>query len=202
MSAPPLRVDRPALGAVELASVARGIVVLDQMVKRAETTVLRAATHSPGRYLILITGAEAEVEEAMAAALATAGEDRVDHLILYDPAEALRAALASELEVALGESLAIVETTTLSAALLAADRAVKESEVSLLELRLGAGLSGKGVFTLTGSLPMIEAAQAVIIARIPESSLVRVEVIAQPHPDLPRRLLEAEKPWVRGPKER
>jgi microcompartment protein CcmL/EutN len=198
---PPVPIERPALAAIELASIARGIVVLDQMAKRAENTIAFNRTLSPGRYLIVLSGNEAEIEEAMSAAVDTAKEDRVDHVILHDPADQLRQALASRLPQILGEALAIVETSTISSMLLAADRSVKEAEVSLLEIRLGAGLTGRGVFTLTGALHMIEAARDAIVARVPETHLVRVEVIAQPHPDLPRRLLEAEQTWVRGPGE-
>ncbi len=203
MSAPrpePLRAARPAIACLELASIARGVVALDQMVKRAENTVVAARTLSPGRYLIVLSGNVAEIEEAMAAGTEAADEDLVDALILRDPHPSLRGALACTLEPALDESLAIVETTNVAAALLAADRALKETEVALLELRLGAGLSGKGVFTLTGVLHLLEAARDVIVAALPEGRLLRVEVIAQPHPDLPRHLLGAEQPLVRGPR--
>ncbi len=200
MSAPPpLAIRRPALGSMELASIARGIVVLDQMAKRAETTIVANRTLSPGRYWLLISGEVAEVEEAMAAARAAAQEDLVDALLLPDPSDALRAALANELTVDLDESLAIVETLTLAGALLGLDRAVKDAGVRPIELRLGAGLTGKGVFTLTGPLHLIEAARDVITQVVESSRLLRIEIIAQPHPDLPGRLLEAESPWVRGP---
>lgn len=194
-----LLATRPAVAALELASIARGVVVLDQMAKRAETTIVAARTLSPGRYLIVLSGSVAEIEEALQAGLATAKEDRVDQVILRDPHPALRDALASRLEQTLEESLAIVETGTVCAALFGADRALKGSEVRLLELRLGAGLSGKGVFTLTGALHMIEAAREVVVEALAER-LVRLELIAQPHPDLPARLLEAEQALVRGPR--
>lgn len=195
---PPFTAKRAALGAIELASIARGVVVLDQMQKRAETDIVANRTLSPGRYFIAISGTVAEVEESMAIAVEIAGEDRVDHLILADPARELRKALVSELEFVLEESLAIVETLSVCSLLLAADRAVKEAEVKLLELRLGAGLTGKGVFTLTGPLHMVEAAKAAIEAALDGGRLLRIELIAQPHPDLPERLLEAERVWVRG----
>lgn len=199
MSQAPLLATRPAVSAMELASIARGVVVLDQMHKRAETTVVAAQTLSPGRYLILLSGSVAEIEEAMDAGIETAGEDLVDHVLIRDPHAGLRDALASRLRVQLGESLLIIETTTVSATLLAADRTLKEADVELLELRLGAGLSGKGVFTLTGALHMIEAAQDVVTHALSEARVVRTELIAQPHPDLPQHLLGAEQPLVRGP---
>ena len=126
--ADPLRVERPALAAIELSSIARGIVVLDQMAKRAEPTIVAARTLSPGRYLIMISGLVAEVEEAMDAANSCAEDERVDHVIIRDPQSDLRKALACELNTALEESLAIVELTCLSSTLLALDRTLKESQ--------------------------------------------------------------------------
>lgn len=196
--ADPLIAEHDAIACLELASVARGIVVLDQMAKRAATTIVAARTISPGRYLILLSGSVAEIDEAVSAGLDTAREDLVDSIVLRDPAPELRAALASSTVVALEESLAIIETATVAAALLGADRAIKGAGVRLIELRLGSGLSGKGVFTLTGSLPMIEAARDIVGAALGPSRVVRLEVIAQPHPDLPGRLLAAESAWVRG----
>lgn len=196
----PLFAHRPAVGALELATVARGVVALDQMVKRAENTVVAARTLSPGRYFILLSGNVAEIEEAMQAGLEAAAEDLVDQLLLRDPHPGLRAALGNTLATSWQESLAIVETTSLSSALTAVDVCLKGADVELLELRLGAGLTGKGVFTLTGSLPMIEAVKELVARGIPVERLIRLEIIAQPHPDLPRHLLGAEGPIPRGPR--
>lgn len=196
--ADPLAIERPALLCLELSSIARGIVVLDQMAKRAETTIVCARSFSPGRYLILLSGLEAEIEEAGARGVEIAGEDLLDHLILYDPAPGLREILGSEPETEMSESLAIVETHTLSAALLAADKALKSAEIVLLELRLGAGLCGKGLFSFSGALHMAEAACEAIRSAISPEKLMRIELIAKPHPDLPAHLLGAEPALVRG----
>lgn len=190
--------EREAIAVLELASIARGIVVLDQMVKRAETTIVASRTISPGRYLIVISSSVAEVDEAMDAALETAKDDLVDQVILRDPHDQLRDGLATRLNMRLEESMAIIETATVSSAIFAADRALKEAEVRLMELRLGTGLSGKGVFTLTGPLHMIEAARDLVESTVGPEKIVRIELIAQPHPDLPTRLLEAEGAIVRG----
>ena len=195
-----LRIDRAAVASLELATIARGVVCLDAMAKRAENAIVAARTISPGRYLILLSGSVAEIEEAMGAALEAAAEDLVDQVIIRDPHRALCAALASDLAVSLDESLAIVEIAAVSSTLLALDRTLKETDVRLLELRLGAGLSGKGVFTLTGALHMIEAARDVVKEAVRPERLIRIEVIAQPHPDLPRHLLGAEPSGVRGPR--
>jgi microcompartment protein CcmL/EutN len=192
-------VQGPAVATLETSSLARGVVALDQMAKRAKTAIVAARSFSPGRYLILLSGPVGEVEEAMSAGIEAAAEDRVDDLILRDPAALLIRALAQTLDVGLDESLLLVETATLSAALLALDRALKDADVRPLELRLGSGLSGKGVFSLTGALHMIGAAEDSIRGNLPEPKIVRIERIAQPHPDLPAQLLGAEDAFVRGP---
>jgi microcompartment protein CcmL/EutN len=194
----PLIARGAAVAVLEVASIARGVVALDQMAKRAETAIMAARTISPGRYLILLSGGVAEVEEAMTAGAEAAEGDKVDELILRDPARELLEGLAGRLPARLGESLLIAETSTVSASLSGAERALKDAEVHLLELRLGAGLSGKGVFSLTGALHMVEAAEESIRGAVAAANLVRIELIASPHPDLPSRLLGAEGAWVRG----
>ena len=70
----------PALGLLELESIAAGIVAGDAMAKRAPIEIIRAGTVHPGRYLVLVGGAVADVEEALEAgreAAATAIRDVV-----------------------------------------------------------------------------------------------------------------------------
>jgi microcompartment protein CcmL/EutN len=198
----PWEASRPAIASLELASIARGIVALDQIAKRAETTIVAARTISPGRYLIVLSGMVGEIEEAAGAGVSAAKEDLVDHVILRDPAEGIRAGLAGTLPFVIDESLAIVETTTVSSTLSSLDRALKGADVNLVELRLGTGLSGKGVYTLTGSLHMIEAARDLVQSLLGADRVVRLEVIAQPHPDLPTSLLAAEGAVIRGARAR
>jgi guanylate kinase len=57
----------PALALLELDSIAVGIEAGDAMAKRAPIDVIRAGTVHPGKYLVLVGGAVADVEEALAA---------------------------------------------------------------------------------------------------------------------------------------
>ena len=43
----------PALGILELSSIARGIVAVDALVKRAEVSVISAGPTTPGKYVSL-----------------------------------------------------------------------------------------------------------------------------------------------------
>ena len=85
----PLMVDGDAIAVFEIASIARGVVVLDQMAKRAFTEIISSKTVS-GKYLIILSGSVAEIEEASFAALESMQDDHIDHIILRDPPPFLR----------------------------------------------------------------------------------------------------------------
>ncbi len=57
----------PALALVEFTSIAAGIQAADAMVKRAPIDVIKAGTVHNGKYLVLIGGLTADVEESLAA---------------------------------------------------------------------------------------------------------------------------------------
>ncbi|MFI5291091.1 MAG: BMC domain-containing protein, partial [Polyangia bacterium] len=67
----------PALGLVETSSIARGLVVADQMVKKAPVALVLARPVSPGKHLVLVTGEVADVGEAMRIGLETAAHTLV-----------------------------------------------------------------------------------------------------------------------------
>lgn len=181
----PTAAPGPALGLVELASIARGIATCDAMVKRAAVKVLAARPASPGKYLVLVAGGEAEVEEAMQAGLARAAGALLDSLYLAQADAQIPRALDAVAGDAPVDSLAVVELATVCAALLAADAAVKAAQVRLRTLRLADGLGGKGYFTLVGGLPDVEAAVEAARAAAGEGRIVSTEIIAAPHGDLP-----------------
>jgi len=194
----PLVADGDAIAVFEIASIARGVVVLDQMAKRAFTEIISSKTVSPGKYLIILSGTVAEIEEASFAALESMQDDQIDHIILRDPHPLLRKTFANELEPNFRESISICEFLTLSSTIHALDVILKSSGVEVIELRLGAGLDGKGIFTVTGSLDTIEAACDLIESNVDHTKIHRIEKIAQIHEDLPKHLLGAELPASRG----
>jgi bacterial microcompartment shell protein len=179
----------PALGMVETSSIARGVIVVDAMVKKAPIRVLQNHPISPGKHLVVVVGGVAEVDEALQAGLAVAGATVVDRLFLPQAHDQLAPLLAGGRGVAIIESVAIFETYSATATVLAADAAAKAADVTLLDMRLGQGLGGKGFFTMTGALEAIEAAAAAGGGAIDAALLVGVEIIARPHEDLQVRLM-------------
>jgi microcompartment protein CcmL/EutN len=81
------------------------------------------------------------------------------------------------------EAVAIIETSTVCAAIAAADAACKVTDVTVRDVRLAIDLAGKAYFTLTGALSaIIEAAR--VAGLTAGDKLVAVEVISQPADDL------------------
>jgi microcompartment protein CcmL/EutN len=136
----------PALGLVEVASVARGMVVADAMVKRALVTLVQAHPVTPGKFVVVVGGGEEEVEQSMEVGLEVAADTVVDRLYLPKADPQLAPAMSGEVQISAAEvgSLGIVETFSVAASVLAADRSVKAAEVRLVQMRLARGLGGRG----------------------------------------------------------
>lgn len=182
---------QPAIGLLELDSIAAGIRAGDAMVKRSPVAVLHAGTVHPGKYLLLVGGALASVEEAMAAGEeASAGALVLDRLLLADAHPAVTAALGGTRTTATeGEALGIVETRTVAATVGAADRAVKGAEITLREIHLADGLGGKAYCLLQGAVADVEAAVELAVDGLERPELlVERAVIAQLHAEMRHNL--------------
>ncbi|MFO0556742.1 MAG: BMC domain-containing protein [Polyangiales bacterium] len=171
----------PALAVIELGSIARGYVALDAAAKRADVQVIRSEPITPGKYWLALSGGEAEVEEALEAAVRAAGNSRIDHLLLaYVHEDVARAVVTSVERKGELASVGAIELSSISSAIRAADAALKAAQVSLVDLHLARGIGGKGYVIVTGDLSDVEAAVDAAVAAAGESWLVGREVIANP----------------------
>jgi microcompartment protein CcmL/EutN len=176
---------QPALALIEFSSIATGIHAADAMVKRAPIMVIKSGTVQPGKYLVLIGGEVADVEESLKAGKGTGSSAIVD--IVYLPhvhlqvVEALSGGRVPDLEDALG----VVETRTVAAAIHAADAGIKGAAVKLLEVRIADGLGGKGIVLFSGLVHDVEAAIEIGIGVLETPDLlVQQVVIPQLHKDV------------------
>lgn len=173
----------PALALIEVSSIARGMVVTDACVKKAHVHLLASNPISPGRYITLFWGEVAEVEESLRAGVEVAGDTLVDQLFLPGAHEGLLRTLNASDRPARVDSVGIVETFTVAAAIVSADAACKCTSVELLELRLASGMSGKCFYVISGELYDVEASVQAGAAILNQSQLVSTEIIASPAPD-------------------
>jgi len=174
----------PALAIVEFDSIAIGIEAGDAMVKRAPLGIILSGTVQPGKYLVLIAGDVASVEESVAAGRAVGNEAIVDTVFLPDIHPEVVSALRGERSFGDGEALGVIETRTVAGVIEAADAAVKGATVTAAQIELADGLGGKGYVLLGGVLSEVEAGVAAGVAAITSRQLIASVVIPRLHDEM------------------
>jgi microcompartment protein CcmL/EutN len=184
----------PALALLDFSSIAVGIEAADAMVKRAQIDTIKAGTVQPGRYLVLIGGTVADVQESLAAGREVGGADVLDHVFLPQVHPEVVEAIGGGRVPQTTDALGVVETTTVSAAIHAADAGIKGADVRLVEVRLADGLGGKGIVLYSGVVADVEAAVEIGVGVLTRPGLlVRQVVIPQLHPEMWDNLSSASR---------
>ena len=180
---------KPAIGLIELSSIARGLLASDAMIKKAPVEILLSQTTSPGKYLVLVSGDVASVQEATQAGIHIAESFLIDSLFIPNVHEQIVPAIRKKFRKVKLDSVGVVETLSVASAILSADQALKTAHVDLIEMRLGQGLGGKGYFVLSGELSEVEAAVSSATKILEDSKMVlRSEMIPRPHEDFSVRV--------------
>jgi microcompartment protein CcmL/EutN len=150
------RARGPALGVLELDSIARGLLTADELVKEAPTRLVAATPSTPGRFLVVFEGEVADVEYAVARGRRIAGESLVDELLLSAVDDQVVPAIRSARRPAEPGAIGVIETRTAASAIHAADRAAKVARVHLVQVVVSRGLHGKGFVTIAGEVGDVE----------------------------------------------
>jgi microcompartment protein CcmL/EutN len=180
----------PAIAVVEFDDIPTGMSATDAMLKKAPIAFVKCGTITRGRYLTLIGGSTASVDEALREGLAHGGPSVIDHLLLADVHPRVYDAILGWRKPGNSGALAIIETETVAANVGAAEAALKGTPVDLIEIRLAdTGLSGHGLSVYQGELPDIEA--AIDIARLHvgyTGGQLRHRIISSPHEGLIKQI--------------
>ncbi|MFN8549427.1 MAG: BMC domain-containing protein [Candidatus Eisenbacteria bacterium] len=188
-----------SIAAIESTTIHEGVATIDAMAKSARIEILAATPIPPGRFLIVVAGAVAEVEVAYRRGLelTLAPYDRIFlPEVAPDVLRAVRALAVREDQTDPGpiDSLGLFETRSVSAALDAADRGVKGSASRLLHLHAARGIAGKSIGLFEGRQDAVEAALDQAEARAEEhGAWVGSTLLARPDEAVARRL--ARSPW-------
>jgi microcompartment protein CcmL/EutN len=165
----------PAIGFLETSSIAKGIEAGDAMLKKAQVELLMTTIVPRGKYLIMIGGAVADVEQALRAGIESAAESVIDHFLIQNAHPQLAPAIKGRVKVPQIEALGIIETREVAAAIYAGDAAVKAAGVSLIEARNQPG--AKGLVVLTGDVGAVRAAVAAGVATIKKDGMLISQVV-------------------------
>jgi microcompartment protein CcmL/EutN len=180
----------PAIAVIEFASIADGIYCTDALLKKAPIAMIKSGTVSRGRYLIIIGGSTASVEESLNEALAVGHASRLDHAFLPDVHPQLHDAVLGQRQAVVQDAVAILETDTVAANVRAAESALKGTRVQLVELRLADyELSGKAISIYNGELHEVQAAMELAGDFLRgRKEYVQHRIICQPHEAVTRHL--------------
>jgi len=168
------------------------------MVKASPIGSIYAGTVHPGKYLVLVSGDTASVEEALQVGVERAGDEILATVFLPDVHPAVSDAMVAYPPAGRvsGDAVGIVETATVAAVIEAADAGVKAANVRLGGIRLADGLGGKGYCLFTGDVAEVEAAVDAASARIDLSGdLLAYRIVPLLH-DAMRSNIEADLTFV------
>lgn len=148
----------PAIALIEYSSIATGILAGDEMLKKAPITVIKSGTVHNGKYLVLIGGSVASVEESYAKGLAVDPDNIIDNMILPDVHQQLHDSILGSRLKCTEESLGIIEASSVSTMIKASDAGVKGANVNIVEIRLADDIGGKAFTIFNGSIEEVQAA--------------------------------------------
>ncbi len=179
----------PAVGLLEFSSIALGMRAGDAMVKKAPVRALVAGSVQPGKYLVLVDGDVASVEEALAAGEAAGAPSLVDRLFLPDVHPEVGNAVAGARRPGPIDTLGVIETRTTASVIRAADAGMKGARVSLVEIRLANGLGGKAFCLFAGEQTDVEAAVEIGAGVIDPGNLLQQVVIPRLHEEMAENII-------------
>ena len=123
----------------------------------------------------------------MAEGIRQGGESVVNTLLLPNAHPQLIPAISMTTQPPAGGAVGVLEFYSIASAITAADVAAKAANVTLIEVRIGYAIGGKGYVTLTGDVGAVRA--AVAAAEREAELLVGTTVIPRPSPKLFQSLL-------------
>jgi microcompartment protein CcmL/EutN len=141
------------IGLLELKRIASGIEASNQMIKAANVKLLLARYMCPGKYIVLIAGDVSAVKSSINAGVKVAKKDLIKEIIIPKISKDLIDLIQNQKsKTEKINALGILEYSSIASGIIAADAAVKASEIELLKVVLGMSIGGKSLIIFTGSI--------------------------------------------------
>jgi microcompartment protein CcmL/EutN len=183
---------KSTVGLIELASIHKGFEVQDILLKTVNVEKILARTICSGKYLIIVRGEIADVEEGLSTARRVGGFAIIDALAIANVDERIFPALAGSTMIESPEvdGLLIIETFSVASAIKAGDYALKESEIEILRIHAAMAVGGKGFIVMTGNIDSLKSAIVPAVEFLKEEGMLAgYSLITHPHPEVLRDLL-------------
>lgn len=178
------------IGFLELSSIAKGIEAADALLKAADVELIFARATCPGKYSILFTGEVSAVAASLDAGAAAGGAFVLDSVVIPRIHPQVIRAIGLGTAPTSASAVGVMEFFTITAALYAADAAIKAADVDIIDIRLGMGIGGKSFAIVTGEVAAVAEAVRCGTALGSEKGLVVASVvIPNPYPEIFEALL-------------
>lgn len=176
--------EHSCIGFIELKTIAKGLEVTDTLLKKASVRILFANPTSSGKYLTCFYGEVEEVRSALAAGMEMGSKKILDSFLIPSIHPQVIRALQDKISVVAIDALGILETATCAACIVAADTALKTSQVQLIQLHLAKGIGGRAYMIIEGEVGEINAAMLHAVRKINRQLIVDQTIIPHATSDL------------------
>jgi microcompartment protein CcmL/EutN len=177
---------------IELSSISKGFEVQDAVLKFSNVEKLLARTICSGKYLIVLRGEIADLEQCMDKARSVGDFAVIQSVLIPQVEEKVFPALsgAAEIDIPTVKAVLILETFSAASAVKLADIAVKHTDVDILRIHLAMAIGGKGLVVLTGDDESLKSALMPVLdfAR-DDGMLAGYSLVTNPHPDLLKEMI-------------
>ena len=178
------------IGIVEFRSIAIGIGAVDTIVKASNVKIMDAKTICAGKYYIIFSGGVSEVKNSINQIISEGETFIIDYAQISNAYPEIFSAINQTSEINQLKAIGIVETITSPSILIAADKALKASDIELVEVRIARALGGKNLCIINGEISAVKESISEAIKYAQDKDfLVDYRVIASPHADFYRAII-------------
>lgn len=183
-----------SIGALEFRSICKGIEVANEIVKIASVEIIYFKAICSGKFLVIVTGDEGAVNEAIDSGEDLADNTLIDSFRLHAISESIIQAFKNKYfydEPV--DAMGIMEAYKVCAGIKALDRTLKSGDVQLAKMQVAFAIGGKLVFVITGSMSSIEYGLKEGLSALDENEKAHISVIRSPSEDMVANLLKKSK---------
>ncbi len=180
------------IGIIELASIYKGFEVQDYILKQARVEKLIARTICSGKYLIIVRGELADIEDRLEMARQVGDFAIVNALYIPNVEDKIFPAISgcTTMDIEQVDAMILLETFSVAAVVKAVDLAVKEADIDVPRIHVAMAVGGKGFAVLTGNDEALKSAiEPALDFLKDDGSLAGYTLITNPHPDVLRDLV-------------
>lgn len=172
-----------ALGIVELNSIAKGIELTDIILKSSEIEILYSNYTCPGKYMIIITGDVASIEEAVENAMSKGEKNIIGSFIIPNTHEDLIKGINKKFNIDV-KAIGVMEFTSIASGIIALDKALKSGQIKIVRFILGNLIGGKCYFVITGFVSDVEESIKNAENSVESKKVINKIIIPSPDPEL------------------